>query len=42
MENINDHSDLNHYKVFEKQPKMVNSISNNVFIIHGVFILKDQ
>lgn len=39
MENYVDQSDLNSYKLFNKKHKMVSSISNSVFVIHGIIIL---
>lgn len=39
MENFDDQYDSNYYKLFNKKYKMVSSISNSVFVIHGIIIL---
>lgn len=39
MENNNIHSRENNSKLLNKKHKMVSSISNSVFIVHGIVIL---
>ena len=42
MKNFDYHFDLKPYKLCDTKHKMVNSISNNVLITQGTFILLDQ
>ena len=39
MENIENHSEKKYTNMFNKKHKMVSSISNSVFIIHGIIII---
>lgn len=39
MNNNYNHSEEKYSKLFNKKHKMVSSISNSVFIIHGIIII---
>jgi hypothetical protein len=39
MESIDNKPDFEPYKLYNKKHKMISSISNSVFIIHGIVIL---
>ena len=39
MENNENHSEKKYTKMFNKKHKMVSSISNSIFIVHGIVII---